>query len=419
MKLYYRVTIRILLITTVLIVLSGCEYGVEQSHWNEPWKIGPDPVITSVEPADVAAPGVNTITISGQNFTAAPDSNNVFFSYTQPVIGYTSLQAEIVSTSSTSITVRRPDLVTDSCDIKVFPRKNAEVKAVYKKYKIDPVVQEYGTFTGSLDFMSWVAVDKQENIYVAYGTSDTAFYKWMVKITPSGEQTRLPKRLLGGAYGATFGPDDRLYLFRNSNQIDVVDLTQNTVAPWTLITVGGKKKSVKVGDFDNAGYLYSGAKGTDLVIIAPDEAHTDTTLGVYPGTNDNITAIRVFNGYVYLVAQDAAKITSIWRHQIMGNGVLGTQELVLNWSATAYGSRVITGLTIATDGTLYIATDSPNPILIFDTTSDILYKNILNPYCKALSWGTGDYIYMICGNTSPSEQWKLYRMDPGNTGAPK
>jgi len=407
MKKYYTLIGGVLLIIAALMLIQGCKYDVAEPQWDLPFSSGPDPVITSVVPDSQAAPGVNSITINGQNFSAAADSNDVWFG---------TYQAEVVSNSATSITVRRPNLVTESVELRVSPRTEALVEAVYNKmYKIDAVKSEYGTFVANIELM-FVAVDKQENVYTCYSSADTAFNRKMVKVTPSGEQTILPMKVSRVTNEAKFGPDGRLYLFGANRTIEVADFLQQTVSAWTTLPSG---KTVRYGDFDPDGYLYTGGNSTDLMIVAPDSAHTATALGVY--SKSQINAVRVYNGFVYLGVKaptGQSPAYAIWRHAIVGSGVLGTQELVLDWSASAYSDRTVKGITFSTDGVMYIATDSPDPLLIADPTLDIFYKSILTPYCKAFYWGSGNYIYMLCGNTTPAEKWKIYRVDMGTTGAP-
>jgi hypothetical protein len=99
---------------------------------------------------------------------------------------------------------------------------------------------------------------------------------------------------------------------------------------------------------------------------------------------------------------------------------LGAQEVVLDMSTAGdFASRVIKGLTFSTSGLMYIATDAPNPILLYnpdDGSLDYLYKEILRPYCKAFCWGAGNYIYMINGDATAGEEWKVYKVNVGTTG---
>jgi hypothetical protein len=68
------------------------------------------------------------------------------------------------------------------------------------------------------------------------------------------------------------------------------------------------------------------------------------------------------------------------------------------------------------NGTMYLATDSPDPILIVNPTTksvEIFYKRILSPYCKHFCWGTGTHFYMISGDTNLNEEWTVFRVDAG------
>jgi hypothetical protein len=105
---------------------------------------------------------------------------------------------------------------------------------------------------------------------------------------------------------------------------------------------------------------------------------------------------------------------------------LGNQELVIDLTQGIFGSRLIKAFSFSADGSkMYIGTNSPDPILIatdamnIPITSDrvdILYKNILPPYCKQFCFG--NMLYMISGNAVPAVNWTLYQVDVGTTGAP-
>ncbi|MGD8781223.1 MAG: hypothetical protein PVH88_19945 [Ignavibacteria bacterium] len=46
---------------------------------------------------------------------------------------------------------------------------------------------------------------------------------------------------------------------------------------------------------------------------------------------------------------------------------------------------------------------------------EYFYKSILPPYVKSFAWGSGEYIYMITGDTDAGETWTVYRVDMGIT----
>jgi hypothetical protein len=162
-----------------------------------------------------------------------------------------------------------------------------------------------------------------------------------------------------------------------------------------------------------------------LITVAPD--------GTYKRSGnfqpDVILDVRVYNDYVYIV--DSTKnptatkpSKSIQRCKIdYVNHTVGSPELVIDWNTTGeYASRLITGITFSSDGKMYVATNSPYPILIVDLNTNnvsTLYKDILPSYCKQFFWGNGNYLYIITGNTAnPAVDWTLYRVDTGFNGAP-
>ncbi|MFH1194090.1 MAG: IPT/TIG domain-containing protein [bacterium] len=380
-----------------LLIISGCKSDITQPIWDKPYTNPPTPKITSVVPAQAAA-GVNTITINGENFTAAPGVNYVYFDNTP---------SEVLSSTSTSIVVRRPNVVTDSAVIKVVPSK-ALMAAKYSPYKVDQVIEEYGEFTDNIT-LNVVVTDNQENLYVVEG-------KNIHKVTPAGEKSVL---VIANrpAFDAKIGPDGNLYLLGNNRAIDKVDLsTGELISKWVQLPSG---KNAKYGDFDDNGNFYVGGKKTDLLVVDPN-----LTVLPAPGyyNTSEILAVRYFNNYVYVAAKNAdyADTAKIYRHPIDAGGNIGAQELVLDMKMTEeLSSREIMGLTFSSAGLMYLATDAINPIVTFnlaDGTIDFLYKEILRPYCKSFCWGTGNFIYMINGDTNIGEEWKVYRVDAGFTG---
>ncbi len=89
-KAYYSLFFTFLFIITSLVIITGCEYDVTDPQWEKPYSSPPTPQITSIEPAGGAAPGINYITINGENFLDVPNTNGVYFS---------NITAEIVSNS--------------------------------------------------------------------------------------------------------------------------------------------------------------------------------------------------------------------------------------------------------------------------------------------------------------------------------
>ncbi len=400
-----------LMIIAILVIIPGCEFNVTPSQWDQSSHQGVIDSIMQIDPALEAKAGVNTITITGKNFASLPDSNIVYVSKMDG--DKSTVTADIFFTSSSSITIYRPNIVSDSCRFVIVSPKSLVV-AQSGLYKIDPVLVKYGAFLDNRP-LGVVAGDKDENIYVVYSSEKTIY-----KVASNGQKTLLKTLAMYQPYGGKIGPDGKLYLMENNkSSLDVIDVQADSSSQFNI------GSNVKCGDFDSQGNLFVAGIGSDLVTVAPD--HTAKRSGNFQP--DVILDVRVYSDYVYVV--DSTKnptatkpSKSIQRCKIdYTNHTVGSPELVIDWTTTGqYASCLITGITFSSDGKMYVATNSPDPILIVDLNTknvSTLYKDILPSLCKQFFWGNGTYLYMITGNTSnPALDWTLYRVDTGINGTP-
>jgi hypothetical protein len=384
--------IRIILFLAVwIVVMTGCEYDSPTAMYFQKHEQTITPVITGVIPVQADA-GVNYITIKGEYFSDVVDSNRVYFD------GYT---AEIVSSSTTSITVRRPNRTGDSTTVKVV-RFGALETASYGPYKIVPVYESYGGFVASPE-LSALVVDKEENVYGILRILKTVY-----KTPVNGE-----RMVIGEASNivtdAIIGPNGRLILLMNQKEIMQMDVETGTESLWVSLA-----KKVSYADFDRSGCLYAGGNKTDLYVVKPDLSNTATNFY----TQFDIRDVHVYGGYVYVLAvnskPDAANPKlAIWRNRIEDtNGTLGDKELVLDWSTTGeYAESAVYDIAFSANGIMYIGTGYTSPIFIFNPngSQDILYKDILPTSAVRLVWGNGNYLYMIRGG----QNWDVIRIDMG------
>ena len=415
------------LIITALAMAVGCKYDVAEPLWDKPYETLTSSTITSVVPDQEAGPGINIITINGSNFDTALDTTTIHAAQGDTAIAYNgiyfgNIRAEVTEFSSTSIKVRRPNLVSDTCTIKIVPAK-VHLEAKYYPYKIDPVISEYGGFNDNTA-LSAAAIDNAQNIYVIDQTNQNRIYK----ITPDGSnfydttQSALPRF----PRDAVVGPDGRLYLIgqgtaQGNANITAVDVSTHPYQ-WSIWrTMTGK--SVRFGDFDANGYFYAGGGRTDLMIIAPDSSNRASGMYATGTSGDSILAVRVYGSYLYVAARLGTTEKGVWRHIISPGGVLGARELYLDFkSDTVLANRTIRSIAMTANGTMYICTDHVNPLLVVDPVTkkmDYFYKNIVPSFGKFLFWGNGNQAYLMCGNASPAQEWKFYKVDMGVTGAGK
>ncbi|MBN2104820.1 IPT/TIG domain-containing protein [bacterium] len=389
-------TIKILVtLTAVLLVMAGCEYDGPTSQWKLVKEETNSPKITEVVPS-VAVPGVNYLTIHGNNFTENQDIVSVYIN------GY---HAEIVDFSDSLIKIRRPDRSGDSLSIKVnvFGAVNL---GRWEPYTITSVYEPYGQFLSGIALGS-LAIDKDNNIYVVENTSTHEVYK----ITSSGK-----KELLGNAdaliYSAAVDPNGTLYLFRNQKEIDVLESDTTTV----YVTLSER---VNTAVFDSQGILYASGKRADLNMVLPDLSIKQA--GLY--SNDEVFCLRVMDNTLYALIElkypdESHPAIAIWRHQILDDqGNLSDAELVFDWASAgeAYAESEPVTFTLDPEGGIYIGSDNAAPILYYNPSNgniDEIYKGIIPSGATKLLWGDGNYLYMVYSDGSSENN--LFRIDMGN-----
>lgn len=400
-----------IVLASMVAVMAGCKYDVEDPMWDKPYTYPAPPTISQIQPSSAPA-GVNTIVITGQNLSGVPTTNGVYFGI-KP--------AEVVSSTSTSIVVRRPNLVADSCTVKVVS-DSALVVAKVNFGRIDLVMDRFGSFVDAIALAA-VTGDSAGNLLVVSNISPPTIWR----VLPEGSKSIMSTSVSGITFRAPTDAIVRksvLYLMANNREIQKVDLSSGVASAWTRMPSG---KVIKCGDFDTSGYFYAGGVvGTDLCIVPPNPPATLTTaqirLSGFYATED-VLATRYSNGYVYVASQTSSGSGKIWRHSVGAAGTLGAQELVLNLGAyAAFASRTIRAISFSAAGDIYVTTNSTDPLLVYKTsagTLDYLYKGILPPYGKHAYWGNGAYLYMIsndASNTDASLQWNVARVSMGTSG---
>jgi len=394
----------------VLAVLAGCKYDVEPPMWEKPYASPSSPAISSVQPA-IAQAGVNTIRIVGTNLRGIPATNGVYFGVTP---------AEVVSQTATQIVVRRPNLVADSCTVKVVS-DSALTVARTSFGRIEQVMTRFGKLADAVQ-LSVVSEDSAGNLLVLSGITPITIWR----ITPDETKTVI------ATSGLTLRPPTdgvfrrgEVYLEGANREIQKVNLATGVAARWTQLPSG---KIARCGDFDTSGYYYAGgAVGVDLCIIPPNPTTTLTLAqikvsGVY--ATEEILAIRMYRNTLYVASRlSASSPVRVFRHAVTAGGTLGTQQLVVDLGTNAaLAGSTVKGISFSATGTIYLTTDDVNSLVICDPATgavDQFYKGIVPPHGKAAYWGAGYYLYMISGdvdNADPSLRWNVIKVAMGTAG---
>lgn len=373
-----RVLTTTIALSFAIFFFVSCEREYE-SIWDPEKQYRPNPVITSVEPAEGTFAGIGEVTITGENFSSSKDSNHVYFDGTE---------GTVLSATDTQLIVQAPNIAGDSLRIKLYV-EGALLFGEYYPYKLIQAAIEYGGFS-DVDDAYGIACDKDENLYVSLAG------KKIVKVTPDGEQQDYAETSFDHASGMKWGPEGYIYYV-------------NILKYMFRVLPGGGKDELFTAlpggtydlDFGPLGNIYCGGSGQAIYRVKLDGSNE--VAADYNGVN--IRTVRVFNGYVY-VGGDSTGHQCIWRNEIISADSLGPKELYFDWSNEIDPTSKVLSITFSTDGDMYVGTDAPEAIIVVhpDGSHEPLYPGVLEPQSYALCWGNGQYLYVTRRSTDPSKK---------------
>jgi len=399
MKLFY--SDRILLGFSIFI-LSCEEPDAPDSVWDENDQGGSAPIVSSVEPAQGAFAGIDTLTITGQYFSDNISENLVYFN---------GMLGNVVEATSTTIGVVPPNLVSDSVQISVAVQ-GAFVFGKYENlYTLSAAVLEYGPFDQFTDIYS-LDLDRQENVIVSMNATPDAQF-WIVD---TNQDSAVWSSALAKASGMKMGPTGSVY-FVNYQRFLYRD-EQGTEKENTEIfkRLNGNATDL---DFDENGNLFVGGTGStiDLVDIYNEDGLTDGVTEAKNLDTLDIISLKVFNNFLYVLTATVSSDQALYKIPILDNsGVLGDLELVFDWSNyTNYEASALC-FTLSESGDIFIGSDwSSQPLTIIQNGSaGGFYNTILTAPIIYMAWGNGNYLYVI---NKTEETNRVQRIDTRTTGA--
>ncbi|MBL7074836.1 IPT/TIG domain-containing protein [candidate division KSB1 bacterium] len=393
-----KVIVVIVMLSLAIFFVAGCEPDYPDSVWDPDYQGKPDPIITGVEP-DSALAGIDTVRIIGENFSPEVGENHVSFDGNK---------ATTLSATDTVVTVLTPNVVGDSLRIQLRV-DDAILFDYYYPYKLEPAVIEYGGF-GDFDYVSGLACDLSENIYVLSQTED------VIKVTPEGEQIVHGTNIFITTPGMKIGLGGYLYILRGNKKVYRILPEGGSESSW--VTLSGKVSDI---DFDSNGILYAAGKGDSIYSIKSDGSF----FGAAAYIDYNIISVRVYEPYVYVAGKYEGTDTTegIWRNRIISSeGELDDNELVFDWgNYVGEDGPSILSITFSETGELYIGQDKEDAITIYSLateTTRILYPGILYPPATYMCWGNGDYLYVNRHDEEVVSKRRIMRINMKLKGAP-
>lgn len=397
--------INTLFLKTILLslIVASCEDpNYPDSVWDENDTGNATPSISSVEPASGAFAGIDTITITGQNFSDTESKNLVYFN---------SMLGTVVSATTTGLQVVTPNLVSDSVQIRVAV-EGAFVFADYGNlYSLTAAVLDYGPFDQFTDIFS-LDLDREENLIVSMDGSPNAEF-WIVD---TDQDSSVWSGSLAKGSGMKLGPTGSMY-FVNYQRYLYKD-EQGTPKENTEIfkRLNGNATDL---DFDSNGNLYAGGTGStiDVVDINDDGGLTSGITEAKNLDTLDVISLRVFNNFVYVLTTTITSSQAIYKLPILDDsGSLGDLELVFDWSAYSNSESAALCFTLSETGEIFVGSDSETEPLTYITEGSAsgFYSSILTAPISYMAWGNFQYLYLI---NRTDETKRVQRVDTRMNGA--
>jgi hypothetical protein len=362
---------------------------------------GEIPVILSMEPAQGLA-GVTEIKIIGENFSDEIENN---------IVNFSSIPAKIIFASNNELHVLAPDLVSDSIQVKISV-SNKEKFSKPHNYKLDAAVSKVYPFK-TYQKPYGITSDELGNLYFSLVEDNVG--KGIKKINTKGEMVDFaPKG------GETFFTDLKyksggmLYGVRGVRAI--FEITEGSASKTFAVLDNGT--SMFTFDFDKNKNIWTAGTGGKIFRVTPSKEIKSFNFA------DDVTAIKIFNDYLYLATHNA-NAQNIVRMHIISSDSLGTTENYFSFS-DKFGNGVldIQTITFSNDGQLFIGTDGSNPIIYVNTDGSYgyWYESLIDPQIINLGWGTGTELYALKKAYSASgidTTQTIYSINMEKIGAPE
>ena len=385
------------IILSFIIFLISCEEpNKSDSIWDENDIGSSTPVISTVMPSQNAFAGIDTILISGSNFSENMTENHVYFN---------GIPGTILSSTASSIVVITPNLVSDSVKITVSVQGAFIFGEYVNLYSLTAAVVEYGPFDQFTDIYS-LDLDRQENLLVSMDASPDAQF-WQVN---TQQDSSVWSSALVKASGMKLGPNGSVY-FVNYQRFLYRD-EQGTPKENSEIfkRLNGNATDL---DFDEYGNLYLGGTGStiDVVDVDNEDGLTDGVIEAIDLDTLDVIALKVHEQFLYMLTTNVSSNQIVYRAPILDNtGSLGELEIVFDWSTYTNREASAFCMTLNESGDLFIGSNwGIQPLTIVQNgVASGFYNSILSEPINYMAWGNERYLYAL---SRGEDSRKILRVD--------
>ena len=391
------------IILSFIIFLISCEEpNKSDSIWDENDIGSSTPVISTVMPSQNAFAGIDTILISGSNFSEKITENHVYFN---------GIPGTILSSTASSMVVITPNLVSDSVKITVSVQGAFIFGEYVNLYSLTAAVVEYGPFDQFTDIYS-LDLDRQENLLVSMDASPDAQF-WQVN---TQQDSSVWSSALVKASGMKLGPNGSVY-FVNYQRFLYRD-EQGTPKENSEIfkRLNGNATDL---DFDEYGNLYLGGTGStiDVVDVDNEDGLTDGVIEAIDLDTLDVIALKVHEQFLYMLTTNVSSNQIVYRAPILDNtGSLGELEIVFDWSTYTNREASAFCMTLNESGDLFIGSNwEIQPLTIVQNgVASGFYNSILSEPINYMAWGNERYLYAL---SRGEDSRKILRVDTRMMGS--
>jgi len=395
----------------LLVTLAACDSGPGSSLYDPGAADGDAPVIASVSPNGIVLAGVDEITIEGQHFSSTASDNLVFFDDGAGNVA----KGTVLSATETQLRVKVPNLANTALRLRVAVSGAANFSNEVP-FPLTPAFVQFGALdSGVLEEVFAMTPDGAGGVLASLLSNGSS--AGIVRFAADG--SRSPYFASPNTWsGLTRGLDGMLYGVR---RLRAAFRLPEGGRQQTLVGLGTSVSLSKIVT-GPTGDLYAAGSSTDPATAAIYRITTTGESTPTPFPNP-VTALVVHDRDLY-VGTTTSSESQVLRFPISEAGDLGTPELVYDLTADVGANFSVTALAIAADGTMYVGSDAPNPIIevMPDGTSAPLYPGVLHPPVASFAWGEGSSLYVANASIpplvagGPTTPAALYRLETRRQG---